>query len=39
VNYYSSWASSGKADAPKYHKIAGIGSVEDIRDSIFRALT
>ena len=39
VSYYSGWAASGAADAPAYHKIAGVGSVEDIRDSIFKALT
>lgn len=38
VDYYSSWASSGTADAPKYHKIAGVGSVDDIRNAIFTAL-
>jgi adenylate kinase len=39
VNYYSSWAASGKAGAPKHVKIAGVGSVEDIRDKVFAALT
>lgn len=39
IAYYSKWASSGGAGAPKYHKIAGIGSVDDIRDSIFKALS
>jgi len=38
IAYYSEWAASGEAGAPKYHKIAGIGSVEDIRDAIFAAL-
>jgi len=38
IAYYSDWAASGEAGAPKYHKIAGIGSVEDIRDAIFAAL-
>ena len=38
IAYYSDWASSGEANAPKYHKIAGIGSVEDIRDAIFDSL-
>jgi adenylate kinase len=39
IKYYSEWSATGGKDAPSYHKIAGIGSVEDIRDSIFRALT
>lgn len=39
IEYYSKWADSGDANAPAYHKIAGIGSVEDIRDAIFKALS
>jgi len=38
IGYYTQWANSGEAGSPKYHKIAGIGSVEDIRDAIFSAL-
>ncbi len=38
VNYYSKWADSGIKGAPKYVKIAGVGSVENIRDNIFAAL-
>jgi adenylate kinase len=38
INYYGSWAKSGAAGAPKYVKIAGVGKMEDIRDTIFRAL-
>ena len=38
VKYYSDWAASGESAAPSYHKIAGIGGVEDIRDRIFGAL-
>jgi adenylate kinase len=38
IKYYSEWSATGEDGAPSYHKIAGIGSVEDIRDSIFRAL-
>lgn len=38
VDYYSSWAASGKPAAPKHVKIAGVGSVEAIRDQIFAAL-
>lgn len=38
IDYYSKWAASGEAGAPAYHKIAGIGGVEEIRDKIFAAL-
>ncbi|HFB65494.1 MAG TPA: adenylate kinase [Aeromonadales bacterium] len=38
VEYYSSWANSGDPKAPKYVKIAGVGSMTDIRDAIFAAL-
>jgi adenylate kinase len=38
VSYYSSWAKSGGANAPKCIKIPGVGSVEAIRDKVFAAL-
>jgi adenylate kinase len=38
VAYYSEWAKSGAANAPKYVKIPGIGKVEEIRDRVFAAL-
>ncbi len=38
VDYYSDWAASGVAGAPKYVKIAGVGTVEQIRDHVFAAL-
>jgi adenylate kinase len=38
VEYYSRWAASGDAQAPRYVKIPGIGKVEEIRDRIFAAL-
>lgn len=38
IDYYSTWAASGEAGAPAYHKIAGIGGVDEIRDKIFAAL-
>jgi adenylate kinase len=38
IEYYSKWAASGEADAPKYVKINGIGKVEEIRDAIFAGL-
>jgi adenylate kinase len=37
VGYYSQWAAQG-GKAPKYVRVHGIGSVEDIRDQIFAAL-
>ena len=38
VAYYSSWAKSGVPGAPKYEKVAGVGSMEAIRDRIFASL-
>jgi len=38
VKYYSDWGNTGAAGAPKYFKIAGVGSVEGIRDACFAAL-
>ncbi|MDT8404919.1 adenylate kinase [Sulfuriflexus sp.] len=38
IDYYSAWANSGEAGAPKYVKVNGIGSVEEIRDAIFTGL-
>jgi adenylate kinase len=38
IDYYSKWAASGEADAPKYVRINGIGKVEEIRDAIFAGL-
>ncbi len=38
VNYYKGWAQEDAAAAPLYVYIPGVGSVEDIRDSIFAAL-
>jgi adenylate kinase len=38
VAYYSKWATSGATDSPKYVKVAGVGTVENIRDKIFAAL-
>jgi len=38
IDYYSSWANSGEASSPKYVKVNGIGSVEEIRDGIFAGL-
>lgn len=38
IAYYSKWSASGDNNAPCYKKIAGIGTVEEIRDRIFAAL-
>jgi adenylate kinase len=38
VDYYSKMAASGDARAPKYRKVSGTGSVEQIRDRIVAAL-
>ncbi len=38
VEYYTSWAKTGDAKAPKVAHVAGVGSVESIRDKAFAAL-
>jgi adenylate kinase len=38
VDYYSGWADSGAADAPRYRKISGTGSVEEITARALAAL-
>ncbi len=39
VEYYSRWSVSGEQSAPEYVKIDGVGSVENIRDSIFAVIS
>ena len=39
VDFYSRWAATGAAGAPRYRKISGLGSVEDIRARAIKALT
>ncbi|WP_280156157.1 adenylate kinase [Piscinibacter sp. XHJ-5] len=39
VAYYSEWAASGDADAPKYRKISGTGSVDEITSRALAALS
>jgi len=39
IEYYSGWASTGESKAPKYVAVAGVGSLNDIRNSIFKSLT
>jgi adenylate kinase len=38
VDYYSKWAATGDAGAPRYCKVAGVGSVEEIKQRVFDAL-
>ncbi len=38
IAYYSQWAEAGTEGAPKYVKVSGIGTVEEIRDRIFSGL-
>ena len=39
VDYYSNWAKGDPASAPKYRAISGTGSVEEIKDRAFAALS
>jgi adenylate kinase len=39
VDYYSNWATSEPAFAPKYRAISGTGSVEEIKNRAFDALS
>ena len=39
VEYYSRWSVSGEQGSPEYVKIDGVGSVENIRDSIFAEIS
>jgi len=36
--YYAKWAEEGDGKAPKYHRIDGIGTVEQVRDRVYAAL-
>ncbi len=38
IEFYNEFAASGESNAPKYHRIEGVGSVDGIRDAIFAAL-
>lgn len=38
IHFYGSWAKSNAAKAPTLTRISGIGTVEEIRDQIIRAL-
>ena len=39
VDYYSQWAKADPTAAPKYHAISGMGSVDDITQRAFTALS
>lgn len=39
VDYYSNWATSTPSKAPKYRMISGIGTVDTITESAFKALS
>ncbi len=38
VDFYKEWEASGDSNAPKYVRIDGVGTVDEIRDKIFQAL-
>jgi adenylate kinase len=38
VEYYSRLASAGEAGAPRYRKISGVGTVDEVRARAFAAL-
>jgi len=38
IDYYSKWAATGDARAPRYRKISGLGPVEEIKARAFAAL-
>ncbi|WP_271273348.1 adenylate kinase [Aliamphritea hakodatensis] len=38
VSYYKGWSEEAPESAPQYKYIAGVGSVDDIRDAVFAAL-
>jgi adenylate kinase len=38
VDFYTKWAAAGDAKAPQVRKVAGVGSVDSITQSVFDAL-
>jgi len=38
VDYYSRWAATGDPRAPRYERISGLGTVDEIRERAFQAL-
>ncbi len=39
LSYYTDWSKSGKAGAPQYKRVDGVGSVDAITASVFAALS
>lgn len=39
VEYYTQWAATGDAGAPKYHRVEGVGPVKEIAAAAFAALS
>lgn len=38
LDYYEQWVQSGDGNAPKYHRVSGIGKSEEVQRRIMRAL-
>jgi adenylate kinase len=38
IAYYAKWSATADARAPKYHRVDGLGTVEEVRDRVFAAL-
>ena len=38
IDYYRKWAGTGDPKAPKYHRVDGTQSVDQVRDKVFAAL-
>jgi adenylate kinase len=39
IDYYSQWAARGEPGAPRYRRISGVGTVDDIRQRAYDALS
>jgi adenylate kinase len=38
IEYYRAWSASGDPRAPRFHRVDGVGTMEEVRDRIFAAL-
>ncbi len=38
LDYYAKWAKSGEPGAPSYHKVAGVGTVDEIKQRVLATL-
>lgn len=38
IDYYSRWAAGGDPQAPRYRRVEGVGTVDEIRQRVFAAL-